>query len=173
VLHQLVPNATSIGVLVDPTSASAEPQTTDLQEAAKAFAAELVFLSVGNEQEIDAAFRSLVQRQIGALLLTDSTLFKAHREQLVTLARFDAVPTMFTFRYFAAAGGLISYAASPEDMAHRTGAYVARVLKGEKPGDLPVELATKFELVINLTTARALSIAVPETLLAVADEAIQ
>jgi putative ABC transport system substrate-binding protein len=173
VLHQLAPDATHIGVLVDPTSASAEIQKAELEEAAKTLARQLIFLSASNEQEIDAAFTSLVQRRIGALLVTDATLFNARREQLATLARFNAVPTMFTFREFAASGGLISYASSIADAMRRAGIYVARVLKGEKPGDLPVELANKFELVINLKTAKALGLTIPETLLATADEVIQ
>jgi putative ABC transport system substrate-binding protein len=114
-----------------------------------------------------------MRQRIGALLLADNTFFNFRREQLVTLARFSAVPAMYTFREFAVAGGLMSYTSSNADAFRRTGIYVARVLHGEKPGDLPVQLPTKFELVINLKTAKALGLTIPETLLATADEVIQ
>src|SRR6516162_7007635 len=106
-------------------------------------------------------------------LASDTTLFNSRREQLVTLARFNAVPTMYTFREFAVAGGLISYAADVRDARRRTGDYVARILNGEKPGDLPVQLPTKFELVVNLKTAKALGLTVPESILLRADEVIE
>ena len=167
------PNAATIGILVDPTGdPAAHIQTTDLQEAASGLGLQLVFLNASNEREIDAAFTTLVQRRLGALLLTDTPLFNARREQLVTLARFNAIPTMYTFREFAVSGGLISFASSITDATRRSGVYVARILKGEKPGDLPIQLPTKFELVINLKTAKALGIDAP-ALLALADEVIE
>jgi putative ABC transport system substrate-binding protein len=172
-LHQLAPKATSIGVLVDPKTPSSETQKTELQEAAGALSLELHFLNASNEREIDKAFTFVVQRRIGALLLADSTFFNARREQLTTLARFNVVPTMYTFREFAVAGGLISYASSLTDAGRRTGKYVARVLNGEKPGDLPVELATKFELVINLKTAKAIGLEISRDMLSIADEIIE
>jgi putative ABC transport system substrate-binding protein len=172
-LHQLVPKATSIGILVDPTGAASDTQKTELQEAAKALGLQLTALNASNEEEIDAAFASLLRQRTGALLLTDTTFFSNRREQLVALARFNAIPTMFTFRESAVAGGLISYASSLTHAVRRTGNYVARILNGEKPGDLPVELPTKFELVINLKTAKALGLTIPESLLATADEVIQ
>ena len=173
-LHKLAPNAATIGILVDPTGGpAADIQTTDLQEAASSFGLQLVFLNASNEREIDAAFTTLVQRRLGALLLTDTPLFNARREQLVTLARFNAIPTMYTFREFALSGGLISYASSITDATRRSGVYVARILKGEKPGDLPIQLPTKFELLINLKTAKALGIEAPPALLALADEVIE
>jgi putative tryptophan/tyrosine transport system substrate-binding protein len=173
-LHKLAPGAATIGVLVDPTNrAAADIQTADLQEAASGLGLQLNLLNTSNETEIDAAFTRLMQQRVGALLLTDSPLFNSRREQLVTLARFIAIPTMYTFREFAVSGGLISYASSITDATRRAGVYVARVLKGEKPGDLPIQLPTKFELVINLKTAKALGIDAPPSLLALADEVIE
>jgi putative ABC transport system substrate-binding protein len=173
-LHRLAPDAATIGVLVDPTnSAATDIQTADLQEAASGLGLQLMLLNASNEHEIDAAFAKLMQQRVGALLLTDSPLFNSRREQLVTLARFIAIPTIYTFREFAVAGGLISYASSVTDATRRAGVYVARVLKGEKPGDLPIQMPTKFDLVINLKTAKALGVAAPPSLLALADEVIE
>jgi putative ABC transport system substrate-binding protein len=172
-LHKLTPKAATTGVLIDPISPTSNDQKTDLGEAAGGLGLQLIFLNASNEQEIDAAFATLVRQRVGALLLTDTVFFNARREQLVTLARFNAIPTMFTFREFAVAGGLISYASSLADAQHQTGIYVARILNGEKPGNLPVQLPTKFELVINLKTAKTLGIDVPPALLALADEVIE
>jgi putative ABC transport system substrate-binding protein len=171
-LHKLIPKAATIGVLINPTSPSGG-QRTDLQEAAGALGLQLVFLNASNEDEIDAAFATLVQRRIEALLLTDTTFFNGRREQLVTLARFNAIPTMYTFREFVVAGGLISYAPSLTDANHQAGIYVARILNGEKPSDLPVQQPTKFELVINLKTAKTLGLTIPSGVLAIADEVIE
>jgi putative tryptophan/tyrosine transport system substrate-binding protein len=172
-LHQLAPKAAAIGILVDPTATTSEAQKVDLQEAANALGLRLILLNASNEQEIDVAFRALAQQRIGALFITDNTFFINRREQLVTLAGFNGVPTMYTFREFAAAGGLISYATDIRDAMRRTGNYAARILNGENPGDLPVQLPTKFELVINIKTAKALGLTIPDTLLATADEVIQ
>ena len=172
-LHKLVPDATTIGVLVDPISPTNSYQRADLQAAATERGFALVFLDASSAQEIDAAFAALVRQRIGAFLLTDSALFNGYREQLVTLARINAIPTMYTFREFTVAGGLISYASSLADNFRRVGIYVARILKGEKPGDLPVQQPTKFELIINLKTAKALGIEVPPSLLALADEVVE
>jgi putative tryptophan/tyrosine transport system substrate-binding protein len=172
-LRQLVPKAAAIGILIDPTTRTTETLKTEVREASNTLGLQLIFLNASNEQEIDAAFRALVQQRIGALLLADQPFFVARGEQLVTLARFNAVPTMYSFREFVVAGGLISYASDIRDAMRRTGIYVARVLNGEKPGDLPVQLPTKFELVINLKTAKSLGLTIPETLLATADEVIQ
>jgi putative ABC transport system substrate-binding protein len=172
-LHQLVPKASSIAILLDPTTASSEIQKIELQEAATALGLEPTFLNASNEEEIDAAFATIMRQRIGGLLLAGSTFFNSRREQLVTLARFSAVPAMYSFREFAVVGGLISYTSSNADAMRRTGIYVARMLNGEKPGDLPVQLPVKFELVINLKTAKTLGLTIPETLLATADEVIQ
>jgi putative ABC transport system substrate-binding protein len=172
-LHQLIPKASSIGILVNATDAAMSTQETDLREAANSLGVQLIVLNASNEQEIDAAFATLVQQRIGALLLTDNAFFYDRREQLVALARFNVVPTMYTFREAAAAGGLLSYASSFTDAMRRTGSYVARILNGEKPGDLPVIQPTKYELVINLKAAKALGLTVPPTLFALADEVIE
>ena len=173
-LHKLTPNARTIGVLIDPTAGpGAEIQAADLQEAAAALGLQLMFLNTSTEEQIDAAFATLKRERIGALILPDFTFFNARREQLVTLARFNAIPTMYTFREFAASGGLISYASSISDAYRRTGIYVGRILKGEKPGDLPVEQPIKFELVINLKSAKALGIEISASLLSLADEVIE
>ena len=147
-LHELAPRAATIAVLGDPTSGTFEPQImAELQEAARPLGLKLIFLNANSASEIDAAFTTLVQQRAGALLITDTPFFNGRREQLVSLAARYAVPTIYTFRQFAAAGGLISYASSLTDAIRRAGVYVGRILKGEKPGDLPVERPTKFELV--------------------------
>jgi putative tryptophan/tyrosine transport system substrate-binding protein len=172
-LHQLAPKGRSVGILVDPTGAASDAEKTELQEAANALDLQLTVLNASTEQEIDAAFATLVQRQIGALLLADFPFFNDRREQLVALARSNGIPTMYTFREFALAGGLISYASSGTQGLRRAGNYIARILNGEKPSDLPVQLPTKFELVINMKTAKALGLSIPPTLLALADEVIE
>ncbi|MGB7178559.1 MAG: ABC transporter substrate-binding protein, partial [Xanthobacteraceae bacterium] len=172
-LHELMSSTAIIAVLGDPTSDGFEAQTTELKEAARTLGIKLIFLSAKSAPEIDAAFANLAQQRAGALLLTDNPFFNFQREQLVALAARYAVPTMYTFRQFAAIGGLISYASSITDAYRRAGIYVARVLKGEQAGDLPVEQPTKFQLVINLKTAKALSLTVPPDVLAIADEVIE
>ena len=165
--------STTLAMVALQRTTSAVPIVFANVEAARGLGLQLVFLNASNEREIDAAFTTLVQRRLGALLLTDTPLFNARREQLVTLARFNAIPTMYTFREFAVSGGLISYASSITDATRRSGVYVARILKGEKPGDLPIQLPTKLELLINLKTAKALGIDAPPALLALADEVIE
>jgi ABC-type uncharacterized transport system substrate-binding protein len=172
-LHELMSSTAIIAVLGDPTSDGFEAQTTELMEAARTLGIKLIFLSARSALDIDAAFANLTQQHAGALLLTDNPFFNFQREQLVALAIRYAVPTMYTFRQFAATGGLISYASSITDAYRRAGIYVARVLKGEQPGDLPIEQPTKFELVINLKTAKALGLTVPPDVLAIADEVIE
>jgi len=172
VLHQLVPHSDTVGILTDPV-ADRSTQTMDLQDAASALGLKAVVLSASNDQEIDAAFAAIARQRISALLLTDQAFFNSRREQLVALARFNHVPAMYTIPESARAGGLISYGPSLTDAMHRTAAYVARILKGEKPGDLPVQQPTRFELVINLKTAKALGLEVPGKLLALADEVIE
>jgi putative tryptophan/tyrosine transport system substrate-binding protein len=172
-LHQLAPDAATIAILVDPTGPASDTQRSDLQEAASALGLQLLVLNAGNDQEIDAAFAIVVQQRVGALLLTDTTFFNARREQLIALSRFNAVPTMYTFREFAVAGGLISYASHIADAWRRAGNYVARILNGERPGDLPIQQPTKFELVINLKTAKTLGLTIPESFLLRADEVIE
>jgi putative ABC transport system substrate-binding protein len=172
-LHQLVPNAAMIGALVDPTNGPSDTQGPDLQEAARALGLQLQLLSASDDQEIDAAFAAIVRQRIGALLVTDAGFFNGRPDEIVTLARFNAVPTMYTFREFTVAGGLMSYASSLNDAYRQTGIYTARILNGEKPADLPVQQPTKFELVLNLKTAKALGLTIPAILQATADEIIE
>jgi len=171
-LHALVPHSDTIGIVNDPI-ADTSTQATDLQDAARALGLKIMLLNASNDQEIDAAFATIVRQRIEALLLAESSFLIGRREQLVALARFNAVPTMYTFPEFVQAGGLISYGASVTDAWHRAGAYVGRVLRGEKPGDLPVQTPTKYELVINLKTAKALGLTIPPSILARADEVIE
>jgi putative ABC transport system substrate-binding protein len=172
-LREFIPRAATIGVLVNPTTAAAELQTRDLLEGARGLALTLHILNARNIGELDEAFATLVQVRADALLMTDSPLFNSRREQLVTLAARHAVPAIYTFREFAAVGGLMSYAASLADAHRQLGIYVGRILKGEKPSDLPVLQPTRFELVLNLKTAKALGLDIPAKLLALADEVIE
>ena len=172
-LHELVPSATTIAVLMFPTGVTYNANLRGLQEAAKTLGLQIVFMNGNNDDEIDAAFPRLVEQRAGALLLTDATLFNNRREKLVGLAEHYRVPALYTFPEFAPAGGLMSYASSLADAYRQTGVYTGRILKGEKPADLPVLQPTKFELVSNLKTAKALGLTVPPSLLATADEVIE
>jgi putative tryptophan/tyrosine transport system substrate-binding protein len=159
-LHELVPKASIIAVLRDPNGPDVESQSRDLEEAARAI-------------EFHAAFVKVVQAGAGGLVIPSSVYFGSQRRQLAVLAARHALPTVYNQREYAEVGGLISYGPSQSDAYRRAGVYVGRILKGEKPGDLPVELATKFDLVINLATAKALGVEIPPTLLALADEVIE
>ena len=171
-LSDLVPQAGMIALLVNPNSASAGRKIRDVQEAARTKGRQLHILKAGTESEIDAAFTSLVQLQAGALLVGDP-FFLIRREQFVTLAARYAVPTMYDWREYVAAGGLISYGTSLTAVYRQAGIYVGKILKGAKPADLPVQQPTRFELVINLKTAKVLGLAVPPSILARADEIIE
>jgi putative ABC transport system substrate-binding protein len=172
-LRELVPNAAAIAVLVDANSTDAESQLKEVQAAAHAVGQQIYALNAGSEREFDTAFASPVMQQAGALLVAGSPFFTSRRDQLVTLAARYAVPAIYEWREFAAAGGLMSYGTSLPDAYRQVGVYAGRILKGEKPADLPVMQPTKFELVINLKTAKALGIDVPDRLLALADEVIE
>jgi putative ABC transport system substrate-binding protein len=172
-LCELVPQARVIALLVNPNSPNAEPLIRDMQEAARTKGVKLAVLKAGTEGEIDAAFASLVQLQAGALVVDPDSLFNAQREQLVALASRHTVPAIYEGRSFAAVGGLISYGTSLTAVYHQVGVYAGRILKGEKPADLPVQQPTTFELVINLNTAKALGLTVPPSILARADEVIE
>ncbi|HEY6993247.1 MAG TPA: ABC transporter substrate-binding protein [Xanthobacteraceae bacterium] len=172
-LHELVPRATVIAILVNPNFPDAENQRRDLQAAAKAIAQQIVFLNAGSERDIDAAFAGLVQQRAGALMVAADPFLFGRRDQIVALAARHAVPAVYQWRDFAAAGGLMSYGTILAEMYRPVGIYVGRILKGAKPSDLPVQQSTKVELVINLKTARALGLEVPPTLLARADEVIE
>jgi putative ABC transport system substrate-binding protein len=172
-LSELVPRARMIALLVNPNNPITERYTGNVQEAARAKGVQLPILKATTESEIDAAFASLVQLHAGALLVGADTFFAGRRDQLVTLASRHAVPTMYEWRESAAAGGLISY--GPRFMAtlRQVGIYAGKILAGAKPADLPVQQPTEFELVINLKTAKALGLTVPQLLLARADEVIE
>src|SRR6516225_9359130 len=152
---------------------NAEKQSNDLQQAAQVVDRRLQVLSASNEREIDAAFKSIMQQRIGALAVTGDTFFATRRHQIVALAAHYAVPAMYQRRDFTEIGGLISYGTDFRQTGRQSGSYVGRILKGEKPSDLPVLQPTKFELVINLKTAKALGLDVPDKLLALADEVIE
>ena len=172
-LSELVPTAGVIALLVNPNNSDTERIMRDMQEAARAKGLQLHVLKAGTEGEIDAAFASLTQLQAGALVVSTDSFFTNHRKQLVALAARRAVPTIYRRRAYAAAGGLISYGASLTSMYHQAGIYAGRILTGEKPADLPVQQPTKFELVINLKTAKAMGLTVPPALLSRADEVIE
>jgi putative tryptophan/tyrosine transport system substrate-binding protein len=172
-LSDLVPQATSIALLVNPTGAGTERAIRDLQEAARAKGVQLIILKAGTESEIDGAFGSLVELQARALLVGADPFFNSRREQLVALASRHAVPAIYEWREFATSGGLISYGPSLTSIYRQLGIYTGRILKGAKPADLPVQQPTTFELVINLSTAKALGLTVPPSILARADEVIE
>jgi putative ABC transport system substrate-binding protein len=172
-LHDLIPTATIIGLLVNPTDPRAETQTRDMQEAAHSLGLQIHVLNASTEGEFKTAFAMLSQLRVGALLVGTSTLFSRRREQLVALAARQGVPAIYQYREYAAAGGLISYGTSITDAYRLAGIYTGRVLKGEKPADLPVLRPTKFELVINLKTAKTLGLSIPSGVLAIADEVIE
>jgi ABC-type uncharacterized transport system substrate-binding protein len=172
-LSELVPQARVIALLVNPNNAPPEPMIRVLQEAAHAKGVQLPIVKATAEGEFESAFATLVQLGAGALLVGADPFFFSRREQLVALASRHAVPAIYEWREFAAAGGLISYGSSVADMYRQTGTYAGRILAGAKPGDLPVMRPTRFELVINLKTAEALGLAVPRSLLIRADEVIE
>jgi putative ABC transport system substrate-binding protein len=173
-VRQLLPAVTEVDVLVNPTNrVASEPQSKELQAAAQILGLRLRFLNASTAEELDAAFATVAQDRAGALLITDDIFFGSRADQLVALAARHAVPVIYTFRDFTTAGGLISYASNLAELYRQIGTYTARILRGEKPADLPVLQPTRFELVINLKTAKALGLAVPPTLLAIADGVIE
>ena len=172
-LSELVPEARVIALLVNPTNAAAERVVGEVQEAARAKNIRLPVVKAGAEDEFAAAFAAAAEQQAGALVVGNDPVFFSRREKLVALAAQLALPAIYEWREFAAIGGLISYGTNLSAMLRQAGIYVGRILKGEKPADLPVVQPTKFELVINLKTAKTLGLAVPQSLLARADEVIE
>jgi putative tryptophan/tyrosine transport system substrate-binding protein len=172
-LHEAVPKATVIGALVNPANPNAEPDTREAQEAARKLGLELHALHASSDQDIDAAFATLVQRRTGALFIDGDPFFGARLVQLAILSARHALPAIYATREFPDAGGLMSYGASNFDANRLGGVYAGRVLKGDKPADLPVQQAVKVELIINLKTAKALGLTFPLTLLGRADEVIE
>jgi putative ABC transport system substrate-binding protein len=172
-LRQLVPKATTIGVLVDPNRPDTEARRSDVEAAAQTIGQQLLILDVSSDRDIEAAFATFVQRGAGALFVGAGAFFNSNRERLVALAARHALPASYAWREAVAAGGLMSYGASITEAYRQVGLYAGRILKGEKPGDLPVMRSTKFEFVLNLKTAKALGLDIPPTLLALADEVIE
>jgi len=172
-LRQLVPKAKTIGLLVNPNNPNTEAERRDVQAAAQAIGQQLIILDVSSESEIEPAFATFVQRGAGALLVGTGAFSYSHRERLVALAARHALPASYSQREPVVAGGLMSYGSSLTDAYRQAGIYAGRVLKGEKPADLPVMRSTRFEFVINLKTAKTLGLEVPAQLLALTDDVIE
>ena len=172
-LHELVQRATTLGLLLNPDFPAAERQLKDMQEAARSIDVQLQIFTARSDLEIDAAFETVARQRISGLVIAADTLFVTHRDRLVTLATRHAVPAIYSLREFAVLGGLMSYGIDLKDLYRNVGLYAGRMLKGVRPADLPVMQPTKFEMVINVKTAKQLNLTVPATLLAQADEVIE
>ena len=172
-LHELVPSAATFGFLTNPNDPISELTTRDVLATASVMGLKVQIFKAATDREIDAAFANLIQTQTRALLVGNSFLFNTRMEQIVAFAARHAIPTMYAYREFAVAGGLISYGPSLTEEYRQAGLYAGRILKGEKPADLPVQQATKIELVINLKTAKTLGLTIPDKLLALTDEALE
>jgi putative ABC transport system substrate-binding protein len=172
-LHELVPMATGVGFLVNPTNPSAEAQSADLRAAARTLGLRLQILHASEERDFDSAFATLAQLRESGLVIGGDPFFSSRSGQLAALTVRHAVPAIYPFREFAAGGGLMSYGGSLTDAYRQVGVYTGRVLKGDKAADLPVQQSTKVDLVLNLRTAKALGLTVPDKLLALADEVIE
>jgi putative tryptophan/tyrosine transport system substrate-binding protein len=172
-LHDLVPQATTIGFLVNPAYSWAKAQQRAVEEAAHALKLQVLILSANSDGEIEKAFETMVQQHIGALAIGTAPFFDTRRAKLLALQSQHRLPTAYSFREYAAGGGVMSYGPNTADAYRQVALYVGRILNGEKPADLPVMRPTKFELIINLNTAKALGLTVPQLLLAQADEVIE
>jgi putative tryptophan/tyrosine transport system substrate-binding protein len=172
-LYELVPQAATIGYLWNPHFTSAESQLREVREAARALAVQVRALPASNDQEVDRAFEVIAAERILALMVGADPFLDTRRDKIIALSARHAVPTMYQFREHTAAGGLMSYGIDPPDLWRQAGVYAGRILKGAKPADLPVVQPTKFELVINLKTAKALHLVIPPGVLAIADEVIE
>jgi putative ABC transport system substrate-binding protein len=172
-LHELIPDAAVFGILADPNFSATPSMISSLQAAARTLGLQLIVLNASTDRDLEPIFAAFSQQHVGAVLVGISNFYNRYFEQLPALATRHAVPAVFPYREHAHAGGLMSYGGSLGYAGRQVGLYTGRVLKGEKPADMPVEQATKLELVINLKTAKALGLTIPETLLATADEVIQ
>jgi len=172
-LRDLLPTATTLAVLINPKTADAEIQLSEVLAAARALQQQIEVMNASSELDINVAFVTLAQRKIGALLVGADPFFNSRRDLIISLAARHAVPAIYPLRDFAVSGGLISYGTSLTDAYRQVGIYAGRILKGEKPGELPVVQPTNFEFVINLKTAKALGLQIPDKILAIADEVIE
>jgi putative ABC transport system substrate-binding protein len=172
-LRELTPDAALFGVLVDPAFPNISSIIGDLHSAARTLGLQLIVVDARTDSDLEPAFATFTQQSVGAVLVLNSALYNRRMEHLAALAARHALPAIFPYSEFALAGGLVSYGGSLSYVWHQAGIYTGRILKGEKPADLPVQQITKIELVINLKTAKALGLTIPETLLATADEVIQ
>jgi len=172
-LHELAPASSSLAILLNPSNAQAQSQEREAQRAARVIGRQVLVLKASSEHEIEGAFAALVRERAGGLLVGGDPFFTSQAVLFVVLTAHHSIPTVYPFRSYVDAGGLMSYGSSLLDAYRQTGVYTGRVLKGEKPGDLPIAQPTKFELIVNLKTARAVGIAIPPTLLARADEVIE
>ena len=172
-LREVSPKATVVAVLLNPTSVLRDPQSRDAQAAARDLGLQLYVLNASTEHDFEPAFESLTELKVGALVIGTDSFFTSRSEQLASMAARYLVPAIATSREFAAAGGLMSYDASLEDQYRQVGRYIGRILKGERPAELPVQQATKYELVINLKTAKTLGLTIPDKLLAITDQVIE
>lgn len=173
ILHELVPNAAVFGLLANPSNASAKAEVNEAEAAAHVIGCEFLVSEVGSTNDIDTAFGTLVQRGAGAILVAGDALFINRHEQIIALAAHYAVPVSYNLREYVQAGGLMSYGADISDIYRLTGVYTGRILRGVKPTDLPVMLPSKFPLIINLKTAKALGLTIPSGILAIADEVVE
>jgi putative ABC transport system substrate-binding protein len=172
-LTDLLPGARALAILVNSTTPASEAEAASAAEAAQALGLRVVVLRVNSELNFDLAFRPLERERVNALLVTTDPVFESQRDRVISLAAHHALPAVYALREYAVAGGLMTYGASINDVYRQAGLYAGRILKGEKPADLPIMRASKYELVINLRTARTLGLQIPATLLATADEVIE
>jgi putative ABC transport system substrate-binding protein len=172
-LHEVVPAATNFALLVNPNNPDSDIFIRDMEAAARSLGLHLHVLHAGAESDLAASFATMARQQVGGLVIGVDGIFVTYSEQLAALALRHALPAIFTFREFPAAGGLMSYGSSRADQGRLTGIYTGRILKGEKPGELPVQQATQVELIINLKTAKALGLNVPASMQQLADEVIE
>jgi ABC-type uncharacterized transport system substrate-binding protein len=172
-LRDMAPQAAVIALLVNPTNPNTEFDANEIESAARSLGVRILRVNAASEREFDRAFATMLEQGVGALIVNADAFFYTRRDQLIELAARLAVPAIFELREYAMAGGLMSYGASIAEAYRKAGVYAGRILRGEAPGDLPIQQATRFEFVINLKTAKALGLTVPPAMLALADEVIE